>query len=34
MQSTLVMFHGKEEMARTVGDTDAELDPRDGSAAR
>ena len=23
MQSTLVMFHGKDEMARTVGDTDA-----------
>ena len=23
MQSTMVMFHGKDEMARTVGDTDA-----------
>jgi thioredoxin-like negative regulator of GroEL len=24
MQSTLVVFHGKQEMARTVGDTDAD----------
>ena len=24
MQSTLVVFHGKDEMARTVGDTDSE----------
>ncbi len=24
MQSTIVVFHGKQEMARTVGDTDSE----------
>jgi hypothetical protein len=24
MQSTIVVFHGKQEMARTVGDTDVD----------